>query len=224
MLSKIIENYKSVVKKIDDENVKIVSVSKKQTYEKMNALTKYLETTGGYPIFGESYLQEYEIKLNSLIEPFQSHFIGRLQSNKIKNIVKLFDCIQSVSSSKHLALIDKEAKKIDKIQNVFLQINISKDDSKDGFSQDVINSNFLTNTLKYNNLKIAGLMTITEYYTNREDVRKDFKRMYAIWTGVKEILGSEIELSMGMSRDYDIAVQEGATVIRVGSLIFGERT
>ncbi|MCL4135478.1 UNVERIFIED_CONTAM: hypothetical protein GTU68_035798 [Idotea baltica] len=175
-------------------------------------------------IFGENYVKEYADKKAELTGNFKTHLIGPLQSNKVKKAVEIFDCIQSVHSEKVLKLINKEAEKLNKEMDVFLQVNISEDEAKSGFQKEelveIFNKDFIN---KLANINIAGLMCITAFYENKEDVRPDFIKMCEIKKELELSNNIKLELSMGMSADYQIAIEEGASMVRIGSSLFGER-
>lgn len=179
-------------------------------------------------IIGENYVQEYEKKSKEINGKYSPHLIGRLQESNVKKAVELFDMIQSCHSIKILKAINKEAGKINKVQSIFLQVNISNDPEKGGFAVEELLQLLETwDSQKYNHLKLIGLMTITKDYDLKEDVRKDYRSMKLL----QDIIHSKDELaklfndsfchlSMGMSNDYEIAIQEGATIVRIGSAIW----
>jgi hypothetical protein len=204
-----------------NQKVTIVAVSKKQSIDKINAYSSLIHQAGEVPIFGENYLQEFADKEEAVIKPFDVHFIGHLQSNKVKDAVKLFTAIESVHDLRLLQKIDTAAGSIGKVMPVFLQVNISKDPNKSGFLASDVKAAFdLGATLK--NIKIVGLMTITELYDSAEAARDDFRAMRRLGDA---IFGERAPycLSMGMSQDYEVAIEEGATHIRIGTGLFGAR-
>ena len=227
----VVERYKQVVEKAKIaaknggfEPPKVVAVSKFQSIDVMCELANELANQGEKVIFGESYVQEYQKKRPQL-PPHTVHMIGRLQRNKAREAVQLFDVIESMHSLSLAEALNKEAEKLGKIQEVFLQVNISNDVGKAGFLADEL-LDALPKLLSYSALKITGVMTITKDYENREDVVNDFQDLYAL-AGVlqREFFQQQkpFQISMGMSADYDLAAGVGATVVRVGSAIFGER-
>ena len=149
--------------------------------------------------------------------------IGHLQTNKVKKVVPLASLIHSVDSLKLLKTINKESKKINKITDCLIQINISNEDSKYGFSEDQLD--FLNkNSLKeYQNIRIRGLMGMASFSSDKNIVEKEFHFLKGIFNQLKkELTGFDI-LSMGMSNDYEIALEAGSNMIRIGSKIFGSR-
>jgi pyridoxal phosphate enzyme (YggS family) len=203
------------------QSVTLVGVSKKQTFEKMNAYGAIVHQAGEVPVFGENYLQEFLDKKDNLVGPYESHFIGRIQSNKIRDIVKNFSVIESVSSLKILTKIDEIARAEGIVYPVFLQVNISKDSQKSGFMADQIQS-VVQQSEQLKNIKVIGLMTITENYSEPYLARDDFRAMRVLGDSVFGA-SSNYYLSMGMSQDFEVAIEEGATHVRIGTKLFGER-
>lgn len=177
-------------------------------------------------LFGENRVQELLKNYEEgayLDKPL--HFIGHLQSNKAKMLVGKCDVIESVDSEKLLSIIDAEAKKQNIIQNVMIEVNIGEEESKSGVSlsdlDDLVN---LAET--FNNVKIVGLMAIPPRTQSPEDSRKYFKKMKEVFEEIKTRNLRNFEgkyLSMGMSSDYKIAIEEGANIVRLGTSIFGKR-
>ena len=177
----------------------------------------------GHKDFGENKVQELEKKYKILPKDINWHMIGHLQTNKVKKIVPFISLIHSVDSIKLLKVINKESKKINKITNCLIQVNISNEDSKHGFKfsdLNFLNSNFLKD---YQNIKIKGLMGMASYSSNYKNVQKEFNSLSNKYISLKDDLNSFDILSMGMSNDYKLALSEGSNMIRVGSKIFGER-
>jgi len=204
----------------EPDSVQLLAVSKKQPIEKM--LDYQQECLAlDYPcVFGENYVQEYRDKIRERPILAGAHLIGPLQSNKVRAAVSLFECIQSVHSMKLLEQLAIEVDKQERPVSIYLQVDISDDERKHGFKPVQIEEslNFLARA-ENSNLKLKGLMTITRLYPEPEDVRPDFVRLREIRDQLNPALG----LSMGMSADYSIAVEEGTTCVRIGSALFGER-
>ncbi|MCX8069226.1 MAG: YggS family pyridoxal phosphate-dependent enzyme [Thermodesulfovibrionales bacterium] len=181
--------------------------------------------------FGENRIQEAISKIEHFqrfenVDGFNNvkwHFIGHLQSNKAKQAVKFFDYIHSVDSVDLIVTIDKEAFKIDKVQSLLLQVKLSDEVTKYGIS--VHNLNELVETaLSLKNISLQGLMTIPPFFANPEQSRPYFKRLREIRDEIERQYQISLpHLSMGMSNDFEIAIEEGSTMIRVGTAIFGER-
>ena len=180
----------------------------------------------GAAILGESYINEAREKTDALKAYNVSwHFIGHLQSNKAKYAVGLFDLIHSVDSMKLVKEIDKQAKKKKIIQEILIQVNISNEVTKSGI--DLTSSiDFFKEAALFKNICIKGLMTMPPFFDDSETCRPFFKTLNKL----KDTINSKkipnitlTELSMGMTNDYKIAIQEGATYIRIGTAIFGQR-
>jgi len=213
----------------DPSRVTVVAVSKTKSVE---AMCEYVDaaTKLSLPVvFGENYLQEVKEKRPHVPSDQELHMIGPLQSNKARDAVRLCDVIESVHSLKILELVAKEAARINKRQRVFLQVNIGQDEKKSGFTpQDLAEALNMCGKLQ-SEIRPEGLMTILPYDDNPEASRPHFKAM----TELRARLISEgranifhnhtILLSMGMSDDFAIAIEEGADLVRVGTAIFGAR-
>lgn len=204
----------------------LVAVTKKQPIELVRAYCNYRARRKEKAVLGENYVQEFVAKKAQLPSTIEAHLIGHLQSNKIKTAVASFNCIHSAGSLSILQSIDKEAHKVEKIQDLFLQVNISDDDAKGGFSELMLDVPLADHIRALRSIRVLGLMTITRLYESAEDARGDFKRMrYASQRFGQYLKASQpLALSMGMSNDFEIAIEEGATHVRVGSALFGERT
>ncbi|MCB0354193.1 MAG: YggS family pyridoxal phosphate-dependent enzyme [Bdellovibrionales bacterium] len=208
------------------DEIRLVAVSKKQPIERIN---EYIENISGLPILGENYVQEFDEKRPLLSKPVEAHLIGPLQSNKVKKAIRLFDVIESVQSPKILRKISGELKSGAsdiRTKGLFLQVNVSEDPQKSGFSQGQLFE--LLASGEADELPLLGLMTITEWYENTEEVRPDFRAMKQLAGAVQErfpnlFRGGKVRISMGMSADYEIAIEEGADYIRVGTALFGDR-
>ncbi len=205
----ICNNYDTIKAKVGD--AKLLVVSKTQTNEKILQLYKH-----GVRCFGENRINDLKYKVISLPEDIEWHFIGRIQSKKIRDIVKCSHLIHSVDSIKTLELIDKEANKIKKEQHVLIQINVSGEDSKTGFLASQLND-VLKVASKLSNVKVDGIMTMAPFTDDTELLNSVFEKMQKIYQ-----MHDFTILSMGMSNDYEIALQYGANLVRIGSSIFKE--
>jgi len=204
-------------------HVRLVCVSKFNPNESI--ITAY-ET--GERIFGESKVQELCEKHETLPQDIIWHFIGHLQTNKIKYLVPFVSLIHGVDSYKLLVEINKQAAKAGKTVNCLLQIHIAQEETKFGFSAEELFEMLEAGEWKaLKNIRICGLMGMATYTEDREQIRSEFRRLKSIFDEVKENHFSNessfCELSMGMSDDYQIAIEEGSTLVRVGSSIFGHR-
>ena len=180
----------------------------------------------GVTDLGENYIQEAKEKINALATyPATWHFIGHLQSNKAKYAVRLFDLIHSVDSLRLAKELDKYAKKNDKIQPILIQVNVAKEDSKSGvYVEDIVQ--LLREVSRLENISVKGLMTMPPYFNAPEKVRPFFAALRELRDQIKKEAIPNIsmdELSMGMTGDFEAAIEEGATMVRIGTAIFGDR-
>lgn len=178
----------------------------------------------GWRVFGENKVQEFCEKYDLLPAEIKWHFIGHLQRNKVKYIVDKVSLIHSVDSLRLAKEINKQAEKINRCIPILLQVNISKEHSKSGFAEEEL-SDAVSTIVHYKNVHINGLMTIGPFTEDRDLIRNCFQRLSQLKRKMQQQF-SECEwkiISMGMSADYDIAIEEGATLLRIGSLVFGER-
>ena len=180
----------------------------------------------GVSVFCENYVQESREKFNALYTyPISWHFIGHLQTNKAKYVVKIFDLIHSVDSFKLAKELDKQARKNNKVQNVLVQVNIAEEDSKSGIPlQDTLP--LIREMSHLENISVRGLMTMPPYFYAPERARPFFRTLRQLGDDIRQadIDGVSMnELSMGMTGDFEVAIQEGATLVRIGTAIFGER-
>lgn len=182
----------------------------------------------GQRIFGESKVQELTSKITHLPEDIQWHFIGHLQTNKVKYIAPFIDTIHSVDSLKLLIEIDKQAAKQNRVINVLLQMYIASEETKFGLSQEECITLLESEAYKEcTNIKVRGLMGMASFTQNESQVHKEFAELKSIFSQIKEQFfvndTSFDTISMGMSDDFGIAIEEGSTMVRVGSKIFGQR-
>ena len=204
-------------------HVRLVCVSKFNPNESIEEAY-----ASGERIFGESKVQELCSKYETLPKDIFWHFIGHLQSNKIKFIVPFVSLIHGVDSYRLLTEINKQAEKQGKTIDCLLQVHIAKEETKFGFSPDELLETLASGEWKMlKNVHICGLMGMATFTDNRDQIRSEFKTLKTIFNKVKDEFFSStnsfIELSMGMSDDYQIAIEEGSTLVRVGSSIFGNR-
>lgn len=193
----------------------ILAATKGRSPEQINKVIK-----SGVKVIGESQVQEMKKKLAFLPKDLRVDFIGHLQTNKVKNVVKHCFLIHSVDSLYLVQEIDKQAKKIGKIQNILLEINISDEETKYGFKKEEI-INIFPKLIILKNIKVMGLMTIAPHYNNPEKSRPIFQELRLIKNQLENKYRVNLsELSMGMSNDYKIAIEEGATIVRLGRIIF----
>ncbi len=179
----------------------------------------------GAVILGENRVQEAKAKIEKLGSIAHWHLIGHLQSNKAKYAVKLFDLIHSVDNLELAKEIDRQAAKIGKIQNVLIEVSIAGEAQKAGVGLDRT-VDLIKEAAKFKNIAIRGIMTVPPLLDDPEAVRPYFRKMRELADGIRKENSPNVnmkELSMGMSGDFEVAVEEGATMVRVGTAIFGKR-
>ena len=195
----------------------------------MSSLEKIQEAyDAGHRICGENKVQELLPKVEALSRDIQWHLIGHLQSNKVKNVVPVVHLIHSVDSVKLLEEINKQGAKINRTTSCLLQLHIAKEETKFGFSEaEVMELLADPKWSGFTHLRVVGLMGMASFTDNLDQVRTEFrglKKFFERLQGMKLPAAMEMTtLSMGMSGDYSIALEEGSTMIRVGSAIFGNR-
>ena len=208
--------YQHIIKELTTKKVTLVAVSKTKTAGEILELYQL-----GQRDFGENYVQELTEKYEQLPKDIRWHFIGDLQSNKIKFIAPFVTLIQSVDSEKLLAEIDKQAKKNNRPINCLLQVHIAAEETKFGFSETELAALSEAHLQTYNNVRVVGLMGMASFTENIATVTHEFKKLKSLFD---HFGGQHFSiLSMGMSADYKIAIETGSTMVRVGSLLFGER-
>lgn len=205
----------------DPETISLVGVSKKK-----RAQTVREGVDAGIKILGENYIQEAVDKIETLGSiPARWHFIGHLQSNKAKVAIRYFDLIHTVDTLKLAKEINKQAAKLNKIQEILIQVNISEESSKSGAdASDAVS--LATGIAHLENLLLKGLMCMPPFFDDPEQARPYFRALAEIKHKIEAetIPGIRMEhLSMGMSGDFKVAVEEGATLVRIGTALFGER-
>ncbi len=200
--------------------IRLMAVTKTVAPEKINEAIE-----AGCNLLGENKVQELLEKYESYDKRAEIHFIGRLQTNKVKYIVDKVTMIESVDSIKLAEEIEKRCSKIDKIMDILLEVNIADEESKGGFSAEEIVA--ISEKIKeFPHLRLRGLMTIGRFGAEIEETRQYFEKMRHLLVDIKSKNIDNIYiniLSMGMSADYEIAVSEGATIVRVGQGLFGAR-
>ena len=204
-------------------NARLVAVSKTKPNELI--LEAY---NAGQRIFGENKIQEMTDKSEALPKDIEWHMIGHVQRNKVKYMAPFVSLIHSVDSWKLLKEVNKQAAKNERVIDCLLQMHIAEEETKFGLSKEELLEILESPELpSLQNVRIVGLMGMATFTENRNQIRKEFKSLAATFSGVKAKYTADNiewkELSMGMSGDYDIAVEEGSTLVRVGSSIFGSR-
>ncbi len=201
-----------------DDQVQLMVVSKTWPAE---VVQEAVDT--GHLFFGENRLQEGEEKIPLLAKELEWHFIGTLQSNKVRKVLPLFPVIHSISSMKLARFTDRIAGELELQPRVFLEVNLADEESKGGLSQEKLIEN-LDELCGLGNFRWQGLMCIPPRVESPEEARPWFEKMRHLQEDLRERSGLPLpELSMGMSGDYEVAIEEGSTIVRVGSAIFGAR-
>ena len=216
-------NLDHIIKSFKNPECKLIAVSKTKPIEDLQEAY-----TAGIRDFGENKVQEIQAKQPEMPADTRWHMIGHLQSNKVKYIAPFIYLIHGVDSFKLLKEIDKQGKKIDRVIPVLIQIHIAEEESKFGFDraelEEMLSSEEFT---KLTHIQIKGLMGMATFTENQEQIRREFRGLKQLF---EELKGRKLpafvdmtELSMGMSGDYQIAQEEGSTMVRIGSAIFGAR-
>jgi len=215
----------SIQKEIEDQEVTLVAVSKTKPIEDIKALYDL-----GQKDFGENYVQEMVSKNEQLPKDIRWHFIGHLQSNKVKMIAPFVHLIHGVDSYKLLLEIEKQAAKNNRVIQVLLQIHIAEEETKFGFDETSLMEcldRFQVQKDIFQHLKICGVMGISSLADDQKNVEAEFEKLNTIFKFLKASYFPFDEhfkiVSSGMSGDYPLALQHGSTMIRVGSLLFGQR-
>jgi len=216
-------NLEAVKKTILTQDCLLVAVSKTKPISDLKEA--YL---AGIRDFGENKAQEIQMKQTEMPEDVNWHMIGHLQSNKVKFIAPFIHLIHGVDSFKLLREINKQGKKIDRKINVLLQMHIAEEDSKFGFDKNELDEMLCSpDFLSLTHVRIQGLMGMATFTENKDQVRKEFRSLKSLFEELKTrtlpVFVQLIDISMGMSGDYLIAQEEGSTMVRIGSSIFGAR-
>ena len=203
---------------INAEDIKIIAVSK---YFGLDSITE--ANNHGITNFGENKAQELRDKYELLGNIVNWHFIGTLQRNKAKYVVKAATLIHSVDSLSLAGEINKFAEKNNKIQDILLEIKTSFEDTKAGLNQEEQIVELVEQCYKHSNINLLGFMTMAPYTDDEQIIRKSFSDLRKLKEKINQQGFSLTELSMGMTSDFEIAIDEGATMLRIGSAIFGQR-
>lgn len=223
----VIENYNRILKEIEERaaasgrnsgDIHIIAVSKTFSVDAIQAAIDC-----GIRLFGENKVQEAKRKIPELKGEYIFHMVGHLQSNKARDAVRFFDMIHSIDSVSTAEKVDQEAARIGKKQKVLIQVNTSGEETKSGVpAGSALELAVAMRGMK--NLDLKGLMTMAPFTDDRELIRGTFRSARKLLDDINRAMNTElIELSMGMSSDFRIAVEEGATMVRIGTALFGER-
>jgi len=224
----LIENIKTIHRQISHA---AMGAGRKLGDVKLIAITKTVDTgrikeavDWGLRIFGESRIQEAKAKIEEFSElpTISWHFVGHLQKNKAKVAIQLFDLIHSLDSIELAEELDKHAERAGKFQRVLIQVKLSEEETKHGVSREDL-MDLIDAVSGMKNLKLEGLMTMPPFFDNPEMARLFFRELKKLRYSVEKAGYKLPELSMGMTHDFEVAIEEGATMVRIGTGIFGER-
>jgi len=215
------DQYLELSSLLRQKSVCLVAVSKTKPVEAIEELYAL-----GHRDFGENYVQELLEKHQSLPKDIRWHFIGHLQTNKVKQIVPFVYMIHGVDSKKLLSEIQKQAQKSGRIVDLLLQVHIASEDTKFGLDEEEIRKiATLAKANTFPDVRIRGLMGMASFTDNTSQVQEEFNHLRKIFEEIRGLLANQEfnVLSMGMSNDYKIALEEGSTMVRIGSILFGKR-
>lgn len=212
------KNYAELLSMLKPYRATLVAVSKKKSVHDIQALYDL-----GQRDFGENYVQELLEKKDQLPDDIRWHFIGHLQSNKVKQIIAFIHLIHSIDSLSLMKEVDKQAKKINMQTNVLLQIHIAQEETKFGLDQYELENIINNEATSLTHTNIKGLMGMASFSDDIKKIQNEFSGLSAIFEKIKNKVPGCSILSMGMSGDYTIALESGSNMIRIGSLLFGSR-
>jgi PLP dependent protein len=222
-------NYRQILARIADaaaragrdvDRIRLLAAAKSQSVEAIRTAVE-----AGVALIGENYVQEAQQKKQRLSVPAEWHMIGHLQRNKVKTALEIFDVIESMDSVGLAHELDKEGCKRGKLVRTFIEVNLGGEESKSGVARENV-APLLEEAAKLSWVRIEGLMTVPPFRQNPEDMRRYFRQLFDLKEKLAKLCLPNMdlkELSMGMTRDYTIAIEEGATIVRVGTALFGPR-
>jgi pyridoxal phosphate enzyme (YggS family) len=209
-----VEQYKEIIQALEPKHVTLVAVSKIKPVADIQALYDL-----GQRDFGENYVQELEEKWQALPNDIRWHFIGHLQSNKVKYIAPFVHLIHGVDSLKLLKEIDKQGRRSNRVIDCLLQVFIAQEETKFGLDENEV-ADLVGGLGELKNVRVRGLMGMASFSSDENKLRDEFRQLKALF----DKYGKDWDtLSMGMSGDYQLAAEEGSTMVRIGSLLFGAR-
>ena len=209
----------NTIKEIVPDHVTLVAVSKTKSNEEILEAYKC-----GQRVFGENKIQEMAQKWETLPNDIQWHMIGHVQRNKVKYMAEFVTLIHGVDSLKLLMEINKQAKKYNRKISCLMQMHIAEEDTKFGLDMSELDAIINSEEFRqFENIKIVGIMGMATFTSDKTQIRKEFKHLKCIFDELKILLPDVSILSMGMSGDYIIAIEEGSNMVRIGSSIFGSR-
>jgi PLP dependent protein len=223
-------NYLGVFARISDaaekcgrkaEDIKLLGASKSQS---IDAIQEAI--AAGVKLIGENYVQEAKNKKDRIAASVEWHMIGRLQRNKAKAAIELFDIIESLDNLALARELDKEAGKRGRKVRVFIEVNLGNEESKSGIAKNQVVS-LVEEVASLSNMRVEGLMTVPPFRENLEEARPYFRELSELRERLNELRLPNVdlrELSMGMTHDYTVAIEEGATIVRIGTALFGPRS
>ena len=203
------------------QDIKLLGAAKAQSIDVIHAAV-----AAGVTLIGENYVQEAKEKMARISQSVEWHMIGHLQRNKAKAAVELFDVIESLDNPALARELDREGRKQGKTVRVFIEVNLGGEESKSGIAKNQVAS-LLEEAAKLSHLHVEGLMTVPPFHENLEEVRPYFRELRELREKLNELHLPNIdlkELSMGMTHDYPVAIEEGATIVRIGTALFGPRS
>ena len=214
-----IERNLKIIKQTLSDQVTLVAVSKTKPISDIKEAYD-----AGQRIFGENKIQEMTQKQEVMPNDIQWHMIGHVQRNKVKYMAEFVSLIHGVDSFRLLKEIDKQARKYNRVIDCLLQIHIAEEDTKFGLDENEVNEILTSKEFsELENIQVIGLMGMATFTDNQEQVRREFRQLKSVFNSLQENLNSLNTLSMGMSGDYEIAIEEGSNMVRIGSSIFGTR-
>lgn len=216
-------SFSTIQQQLAITNTKLVAVSKTHPPERVMELYQL-----GQRVFGENRVQELLPKFEALPKDIEWHLIGHLQSNKVKYVAPFVACIQSVDSFRLLQAIDKQALKCGRVIDCLLQFHVAEEETKFGFDESEAEAMLQSADFQaLKNIRITGVMGMATFTDDEAQVRREFRHLREIFNSLKTNYFYEqdsfLDISMGMSGDYPIAVEEGSTIVRIGTLLFGQR-
>jgi len=200
--------------------IKLLAATKSQSVEKIRAAIN-----AGIRLFGENYVQEAKAKRAQISDPVEWHMIGHLQRNKVKAALDLFSLIESLDSLELARALDREGKKRGEIARCFIEVNLGGEETKSGIAKDEVRW-LLEEVSHLSSIRVEGLMVIPPFRERPEDMRPYFRELREFQMELRglELPNADLrELSMGMTHDFPVAIEEGATLVRIGTAIFGPR-
>jgi hypothetical protein len=223
-------NHRNIIDRINEaaakvgreaREIKLLAAAKSQNVDAIRAAI-----TAGVSLIGENYVQEAKGKMEVISAPVEWHMIGHLQRNKAKAAVELFDVIESLDSAALARELDKEGAKRGKKVRTLIEVNLAGEESKSGIAKQQVKS-LLDDVGELAHIAVEGLMTVPPFRENPEDVRRYFRELAELREELGDLGLPNVtlkELSMGMTHDYPVAIEEGATIVRIGTALFGPRS